>query len=122
MFNIKLSEKQYNYISLAALIVFFSKVIINILTYKFGLIGYLNTISIIQTNIILYLFIPLVLIIKILQWKNIIPKYESNPLSVIWPSYNKTNYPQYFNYNTNPNRRLLLLLLLGLFLIVTVLL
>ncbi len=122
MLNINLTEKQYNYINFTAMILVFSTVILSITTYKFGSIEFIDTIKIIQTNIVVCLFFPLVIIIKILQWKNIIPKYKPNPLSVIWPSFNKTNYPQYFNYNINLNRRLLLLLLLGVFLIVTVLL
>ena len=88
-----LTEKQYNLIEFCLAFFFLfvmSSVILN-RTIKLLPVVWVHQI---WTSLLFYVFFPLRLILTISKWTKLIPDYNPNILSVIWPNYSKENYPR----------------------------
>ena len=111
MKNPIINEVQFNYIKLFNVVLLLTIAITGYILFRYNFITY----SVYQTifeKVLIFVSIPIVLVIRILQWTGLIPAFNTNPLMLIWPQLNQSNYPTLFKYSKVFNIILLFVILI----------
>ncbi len=92
MKKLNISEKQVSFIFIGSLIFLIGTSLISIIGHRLGAIAKDNTFDTFRNAILMYVILPLMLTIKLLQWIGVLPQSRN-----LGEMYTKDAYPRAYN-------------------------